>query len=430
MKYTINYIRDYQTGIEFTSNNLLLKYDNDHRERSVIRRELYKATKDNEEKQLVCSICNHSLKLSGGIGTKQKLHFRHYQDHIGCPITTSENKTQKEIDAIRYNGAKESERHLKLKQFIYNQLIRDNRFQQSAMEKVVKILKEKKSWRRPDVSSIFENKKIVFEVQLQTTYLNVIVDREEDYKSEKTYIMWFFDNNVNEFRFSEEDIFYANKSNAFVITNETMIESFRQNKFLFECCYKIPFIKNNRIYEKWESEIISFYDLKFDKNNYKVYYYDFDRERNKLEQQNRIRSSLIKIERFNNIDDWKILENDLKPLFKKYNVIDNHKVIRTIIILYSIKKQKLYGWETHTLIWALNDLFESHIEYFHLIIKMIDENKLGDKIREQDRNKTFAKKANPWREKRNKNIEENKYNNLFITLFPELGNKIQKQIII
>jgi competence CoiA-like predicted nuclease len=81
------------------------------------------------------------------------------------------------------------------------------------MEKVVKILKEKKSWRRPDVSAVFKNTKMVFEVQLQTTYLNVIVDREEDYKSEDTYIMWFFDSeNIEKFRFSEEDIFYANKS--------------------------------------------------------------------------------------------------------------------------------------------------------------------------------------------------------------------------
>lgn len=62
---TIKYIRDYKTGIEFISDKLLSKYYNDPRERTKIRRELYKATKDNEEKKLVCSVCSQPLRLWG-----------------------------------------------------------------------------------------------------------------------------------------------------------------------------------------------------------------------------------------------------------------------------------------------------------------------------------------------------------------------------
>jgi len=439
MRNTINHIRDYETGIEFTSDELLSKYYNDPREKSKVRRELYKATKNDEKKQLVCSICNEALKLCGGINTKQKLHFRHYQDNKDCPIKTSENKNQKEIDTIRYNGAKESKRHLELKNFIYNCLVKDERFKEPAMERVVKILNDKKSWRRPDISAIFKDKKIVFEVQLQTTYLNVIVEREEDYKFEKTYIMWFFDStNMEKFRFSEEDIFYANKSNAFIITNETMKLSLEKNKFLFECCYKQPYLNDNLIEEKWESNVISFDDLNFDNINYKVYYYDFDKEVKKLQEKVKIEKKNNKLIELNfekdiikksfiklaqcNMNSYKIFEDNLKPLLVKFNVLNNSKIIRTIFILHSIREKKVYGWKNKSLIWALNNFFHHNKEYTFLIISMITKSNLWDFILKEDRNDSFKNKVNNWK-LRDKNIDNKKYNALFVSLFPELTSE-------
>jgi hypothetical protein len=429
----IQYVRDFKTGLEFKSNDLLLKYENDPRERTQIRRELYGATKEGNEKTLVCSVCNQSLGLYGGKGkTKQILHFRHYQDSSDCPIKTSENLSQKEIDCIRYNGAKESERHKQLKEFIYNRLLQDDRFKESAMEKVVKILNEKKSWRKPDVSAVFEDKKIVFEIQLQTTFLNVIVDRENDYKNEQTYIMWFFDNsNMEKFRFSEEDIFYANNSNAFVITDKTIELSLQENKFLFECCYKKQYIKENMIIEKWENEIISFDDLKFDIINYKVHYHNFDEAKERLKEEldkSHIENSLMLLEQCD-IDEYQIFQNALRTLFEKYGAINkknliSSKVIRTIFILYSVKKQKVYGWDNKDIIWALNNFFHHHEEYSFLVMRIIIANNLGDDLIVEDKNKSFKTKVDQWK-KRDKNKDETKYNGLFIELFPEL-KKVEK----
>lgn len=332
-----------------------------------------------------------------------------------------------------------------MKEFIYNRLLKDNRFKESAMEKVVKILNYKKSWRRPDVSAIFENKKIVFEIQLQTTYLNVIVEREEDYKSEKTYIMWFFDNtNIEKFRFSEEDIFYANKSNAFIITNETMKLSINENKFLFECHYKFPFIKNNKINEIWQSNLISFDDLKFDNDTYKVYYYDFEKEYKRLHEKirsnkvqvyykapvitnnyikpsrNMIESSLNRLEECNNIFDCNIIIDTLKPMFEYHNTTNNSKIIGTIVMLYSIKKQKVYGWKNDSLIWALNNFFQHYKKYTHIIIKMISSTKQWDMIVKKDGKHSFRNKVNLWKN-RNKEDDIKIYDEFFIDIFPELG---------
>lgn len=435
---SIQYIRDYKSGIEYKSNELLSKYENNPRERSEIRRELYEVTKEGKEKTLVCSVCNQSLRLCGGKGkTKQILHFRHYQDSSDCPIKTSENLSQKEIDCIRYNGAKESERHKQLKEFIYKRLVQDIRFEEPEMEKVVKILNEKKSWRKPDVSAIFENKKIVFEIQLQTTFLNIIVDRENDYKNEQTYIMWFFDNsNMEKFRFSEEDIFYANNSNAFVITDKTIELSLQENKFLFECCYKKPYIEKNSIVEKWANEIISFDDLNFDSVNYKVYYYDFNEEKKRLNiELNKpidcyckedIENSL-KLLKQCDVYEYQNFQKSLSLLFKKYNAITKNKqlhseIIRTIFILYSIKQKQVFGWDNKEIIWALNNFFNHHQQYSFLVIRMIKELNLRAWILEKDVKKTFVKKAQEWN-RRDETKDEHKFDKLFIELFPELGNE-------
>lgn len=443
MQTTIQYIRDYQTGIEYKSDELLLKYDNNPRERTLIRRELYSGSKNEEEKRLVCAICNQPLRLCGGKGfTKQKLHFRHHQDTIDCPVKTSEKLTQKEIDCLRYNGAKESKKHKELKEFIYKQLTKDDRFEDPAMEKIVKIFSEKKSWRRPDVSAIFQKKLMVFEIQLQTTFLNVIVDREDAYKKEKTYIMWFFDNtNMEKFRFSEEDIFYANKSNAFVITNETMQQSAQKDKFIFGCCYKTPYIVGDKILERWENKLITFDDLKFDDINYKVYYYDFDKEKAELEKKvnqhevsvqtkvysepraiyptrAHIENSLNELENNN----YEVFQNQLRSLFIKYNAFDNSKVQSTIYALYSAKRLKAFGWYNDSLIGFLNNFFNHHQEYSWLIVEMIDINNLWKKLEEKDTKKTFQNKVNQW-EDRDKEKDIKKYNGLFIELFPELAKK-------
>lgn len=448
MSATIEYVRDYQTGIECTSDILLEKYDNNPRERTEVRRKLHQAIKD-DSKFLVCCICNQPLKLCGGIGGKNdkghnrpKLYFKHNHDNSECPIKTSQKLTQKEIDCLRYNGAKESERHKKLKEFIFNQLSKDDRFINIGMEKVVKILNENKSWRKPDVSAEFEAKKLVFEIQLQSTFLNVIVDREEDYKHEKTYIMWFFDNNnMEKFRFSEEDIFYANNSNAFVLTNEIMQQSIEQNRFLFECCYKVPYIENNSIAEEWRSKIISIDDLKFDSEDYKVYYYDFNKEKKQLKQtllQNKVKQEnsinlhsnickeFSKDKFFTNLelysDNYQALYDSLEYLYKKYNVEEQNKseVLKTIFMIYSLKKQKVLSWKLN-MIGALNNFFNYHKKYSFLVIDILKKYNLKNWILELDKKETFIKKAKEWKS-RDETQDEHKFDELFIELFPELGN--------
>ena len=424
ISYTIENIRDYDTGEEFKSEIYLADINSDtknEREGFLLRDKLLDIARKNKNKNLVCSTCNQALILCGGGKTKQQLHFRHYKDNEQCPIITNTQYTQKDIDRMRYNGAKESLLHILIKEFIYKQIKQDNRFKNEALEKVIKSISEKKLWRKPDVSSDFLDKKIAFEIQLQTTYLNTIRDREEFFKNKKIYIMWFFNNkNMEKFRFSEKDIFYANKSNAFVITNETMTLSEKEKKFLFECCYKIPFIENECIKEKWENRIISVDDLKFDSDNYKVYYYNFNIEYDNL--QRRIENKWLEKLSYCKWYNYELVENDINNLLRQYNIKKSSKFIYILLILYSLKQEKAIGWDNDSLIWTLNNFFEHHKELRHIAIKMIIANNMWDKILKLDIKSTFRKKVNTWKD-RDKQSDDNSYNMLLLNLFPELASK-------
>lgn len=417
---TIVDITNFQTGEELDSAYLL---DNlSEKEIFQLRDRLSEIARKSLDRHLVCSICNQPIILAGRPSKHGTTHyFKHYKDTEECPIVTKNKYSQDEINAIKYNGAKESPRHIYLKEFIYNQIVKDRRFKNEAMEKVVKSFQEKKLWRKPDVSSDFGDTKIVFEIQLQTTYLNVIRDRENFYKNEKIYIMWFFDSsNMEKFRFSEKDIFYANKSNAFVINDETIRLSLKSDKFIFYCYYQTPYINNLKINYEWKSKLITVDDLKFDKKKYKIYYYDLDNEI--LDEENSkkypwLKNFWARLETCRVYDD-KIIQDDLQYLLEICNIENSDKLIGIIFTLYSIKKQKVIGYENSSIIWLLNNFIEHYEKYVHIMFKMIDVHNLRDFILDQDRKHTFKKKVNKHRTKNI--IKEKKYNKLLSILFPEL----------
>lgn len=413
-----------------------------------------------QDKYLVCAFCNQEIIHSGRPNLKKAEitnFFKHYKDTLDCPIITKHKYSQIEINAMKYNGAKESFRHKELKNFIYNQIKKDDRFKNEAMERVVKSFKEKKLWRKPDVSSEFLDKKIVFEIQLQTTFLNVIRDREDFYKSNETYIMWFFNNtNVEKFRFSEKDIFYANKSNAFVISNETMKLSIKENKFLFYCYYQIPYMSNDKINYKWIDKLITIDDLKFDNENYKVFYYDLDVEEEKLKndilknkilskQKNKQKEKETETEtekekenielKYNFWFDFEQLDiySDFNNINNKYsNNIFNTKITKELAVmiysLYSLKKKKIYGFNFKSFNSLSNNLLEHYKQFSYIFLWAIEIYGLKEFILKNDKNGYFQKKIERYKTERSKNrdyIQENKYNKMLSILFPELKEKLK-----
>lgn len=87
---------------------------------------------------------------------------------------------QRQIAAMKYNGAKESLLHRQMKLWLVESLYASGQFTDIRQEKRWQgtITSE---WRKPDVRAVFGGTPIAFEIQLSTTFLDVIVERRRFY---------------------------------------------------------------------------------------------------------------------------------------------------------------------------------------------------------------------------------------------------------
>ena len=153
-----------------------------------------------EEKQskgfrFTCPLCNRGLNLRGGGDQKKSLHFTHPREpEHKCPYKTADNHSPEDIEAMKYNGAKESIEHQQVKKRLVAglQLDLDTESGSVKSEETFRASLPDKSWRRPDVSARWKGKGVVFEAQLSTTFLSVIAGRRTFYCENQAQLIWVF----------------------------------------------------------------------------------------------------------------------------------------------------------------------------------------------------------------------------------------------
>jgi len=292
---TIKRVLDLSSGMEITA---LEFFSNPQGEIWKVRRELEDAIKGRVEPKFVCYFCGQKIKIRGGKsvdGIKLKkqvlLHFAHLNDSDFCPIKTNTKLSRDEILRVKYHGEKESPLHFVTKELIAT-FLRRNQAEKKGVEFVAIETRHKSShdymsWRKPDVSSVYNGKNLVFEIQLSTTFLDVIAAREHFYKEQGTFILWVFkqfslqDENQ---RFAQKDIYYSNNRNVFVLDEEAITRSQQENDLYLLCHYQKAFIDYDKIVEVWESSYIKLSDLTFNGSTFKVYYHDFETEYQTLKE--------------------------------------------------------------------------------------------------------------------------------------------------
>lgn len=348
-KRTIESILDLETGREVFASDFLNKPIDE------IFKQRYEFESGIREKKsrFVCYYCKQAIKLRGQANSKKILHFAHLRDSNECPIKTNNNYTKEEILRIKYNGAKESALHYDLKTFIGN-ILNENRLDSKGVEFVeIEIVNKHKAiskeWKRPDVTSIYKGKTIVFELQLSTTFLSVINSRQEFYRENKTFILWVFNSfetNEEYRKFTQSDVFYNNNRNGFELNQEAREISQKQNDLILKCYYEKPIIKNQELFYEWKSEFVSLSDLTFDENTYKVYFYDVEGNSEKIKLELELKKSeLIKlIESCEATDIYNLFVNGYKcsevekkhiiSLYNKY--VKNERIIKYQSIGYNI----------------------------------------------------------------------------------------------
>ncbi|WGV99103.1 DUF6035 family protein [Vibrio sp. YMD68] len=176
------------------------------------RRELEENRKTNPV--ALCNVCFQPVVLRAT--SDRTTFFAHPKNSEDCPIKTTSIFTQEEIRAMQFNGQKEGRAHKENKQLLADYLIADRLFDDEVS--IEPTFREKnsvgvaKKWRRPDISSVFKEgrKDVVFELQVNTTFLDVIIQRENFYRDNDTYIVWVF-LPFDPKQFTTLDIGYATK---------------------------------------------------------------------------------------------------------------------------------------------------------------------------------------------------------------------------
>lgn len=223
-----------------------------------------------------CPRCGVPVYLVSREDTR-RFFFKHLHEDGSCPAVTRGDLSEKEINAQKYNAAKESPDHRRMKEIIEASIKCDARFAAPQVEKTWKGADG--AWRRPDVQASFGEQRIAFEVQLSTTFIRVIAERREFYLREGGMLIWLFKNfTEHDTRLTQDDVFYNNNRNAFLASEETLAASRATGRLHLECCWTAPARIDNKVVLSQHRKIVAIDDLTLDVEQQRIFYFDFDRE--------------------------------------------------------------------------------------------------------------------------------------------------------
>lgn len=282
--------------------------------RSQIR-ERYK--RDKTKPYFTCAWCQSPVTLARRTDHMQinsfgTFFFKHIPElennpNFKCPVKHIKQLSEQEKTALNYQIAKETKQHKLLKENIYKSLKVDSTFRDIHIEQIRKSI-DLKQWRKPDVSAQYKNQLIVFEGQLSTTFLNVIIDRKIFYQDNNACLLWIF----NHFEPTEkakkqsmQDIYYNNNANAFVVNDLTVAESIKLKAFVLECHYIKPEIQNNQIINTWHKTLMNFHSLIRNDATKQIYYFDYEATYRELKQKLGLQRNYLQ-ENVNQIEKLKV----------------------------------------------------------------------------------------------------------------------------
>lgn len=342
----------------------------------------------------------------------KKLFFRHTLEDGRCSAVTRGLLSQDEIDARKYNGVKESWLHIEMKRWIVECLRADGRFTDIVVEG--RWTGEfTGAWRKPDVRALFNGVRVAFEVQLSTTYINVIAQRREFYRKEGGLLFWVFSEfNMGARRLTQDDVFYNNNRNAFIVTKNTRDASVEHCKFMLDCVWAEPVGPAD--VGRLRRELVAFDGLTLDQESQRAFHFDFDGARASLAREHRERrlEKSAPLRRW--FEGWYIagvtakqfdtgVWAELRRAIEAEGLrvpVYAEKLPRSLLnLLYSTKHGRVIGWLFKSFIQIAHYVEpgkRKHLYYFRLALNAYGR---GDQLRAEDVTGTWAAKVATYRPK-------------------------------
>lgn len=379
-----------------------------------------------------CSICGVAVHLCSS-STQRRFFFKHREQDGSCPANTAGALNQDEINARKYNGAKESKLHLRMKDWITQCLTLDPLFdgikQEARWNGGIP-----SQWRKPDITASFQGVRIAFEIQLSTTPLSVIAARRIFYHAQGAHLIWIFAEFEEEYRrLTEDDIFFSNNLNAFVVNQKTVAASIKANEFMVEAVWVQPMERGGL--SGLHRRVIPFHTLTLQARSQRAFWFDFDAAKLKLESRSSRDELRGEIEAWwlaggplgaDGVASaqWKLFQQRLKtegvdatPYFGDY--------FTTLKVLYCAKHGRAVCDRRGTLIAVAHGVISTHkrdLSWFVRALQVFGHEKL---LAEQDPDGKFQKKRVAAREQYKIDATPFKRNDACTSvvefLFPELA---------
>lgn len=282
-KRTIDTVVDIDSGKEIYAKEFFCQS-----ERAIfkMRTELQKAIYLRHPKY-VCKYCGQMVKISGRKNERGvAAFFSHLRDSDDCDYKTTNGITKREIERKKYSKCNEGERHKRLKESLAAFLLRTSGVTNVRTENTMPGNHPILNWRRPDVAVSYRGQEIVFELQLSSTFVSVIAERDLFYRLNKKFIIWVFNfdeqsEHVNLNNMVVKDIYYNHKLNIFIFDKAAQDESKRRGELILKCnwirpdgSWEYPNINDS---DELGGRFVSLSDLTYS-NDYKPYYYDAEKE--------------------------------------------------------------------------------------------------------------------------------------------------------
>ena len=276
---TVEDILNLETGENITASALLDNMDSD--DIVLLRRKLRTANREGKP-VLVCAECSTKLelrcnKLSRESRGEDYYFFKHYKDSKECSIKTNSRLPVGVLLARKYENVKESIPHIDLKNRLGCIIEQFHSPERISIDSKFYFDKSGSGERRkPDVYAIINSKEYAFEIQLNTTFLSVIEEREAFYERNNVSILWIFKHFPLEDglqRLTQKDIYVPNRLNAFVLDNEMLNLSIKEKKLHLRVYYKTFHVDGWEVCSQWNTEVITIEDLNY-ADNYKPFFYD------------------------------------------------------------------------------------------------------------------------------------------------------------
>lgn len=224
--------------------------------------------------RLVCPMCGVTLFLASSV--HKNFYLRHRSEDGSCPAVTHSGLTEAEMRAMKYRGAQESDAHLRTKELLVRSLAADSSFSDVRVEATWRASEGLVGLRRPDVSARRGDLRAAFEVQLSTTFIDVVLGRKRFYRDEGAALVWIlpsFDPSYR--RMTTDDILFGNNSNILVVDDATVTASIAASQLVLRAWHRLPRIEGERILDDWIERLVPWNELLIDVDRQTVCAFDF-----------------------------------------------------------------------------------------------------------------------------------------------------------